>query len=62
MTRQGDVTVAVTAGGDPRRSQRLRAAIALGLAEGSLPVRPRVPDLAGSAPGGGDPAASGASR
>jgi uroporphyrin-III C-methyltransferase/precorrin-2 dehydrogenase/sirohydrochlorin ferrochelatase len=40
VTRHGDVTVAVTAGGDPRRSQRLRSAIALALAEGTLPVRP----------------------
>ena len=39
VTRHGEVTVAVTAGGDPARSQRLRAAIALALAEGSLPVR-----------------------
>jgi uroporphyrin-III C-methyltransferase/precorrin-2 dehydrogenase/sirohydrochlorin ferrochelatase len=37
--RHGDVTVAVTAGGDPRRAARLRAAIALALAEGALPVR-----------------------
>ncbi len=41
LTRHGDVTVAVTAGGDPGRSQRLRAAIASALAEGTLPVRPR---------------------
>jgi uroporphyrin-III C-methyltransferase/precorrin-2 dehydrogenase/sirohydrochlorin ferrochelatase len=41
VTRHGDITVAVTAGGDPVRSQRLRAAIALALAEGSLPVRPQ---------------------
>ena len=41
VTRQGEITVAVTAGGDPRRSQRLRAAIALALAEGTLPVRPQ---------------------
>jgi uroporphyrin-III C-methyltransferase/precorrin-2 dehydrogenase/sirohydrochlorin ferrochelatase len=41
VTRHGDVTVAVTAGGDPRRAQRLRAAISLALAEGSLPVRPQ---------------------
>ncbi len=41
VTRHGDVTVAVTSGGDPRRSQRLRSAIALALAEGSLPVRSR---------------------
>jgi uroporphyrin-III C-methyltransferase / precorrin-2 dehydrogenase / sirohydrochlorin ferrochelatase len=40
-TRHGEVTVAVTAGGDPGRSQRLRAAIAQSLAEGALPVRPR---------------------
>jgi uroporphyrin-III C-methyltransferase/precorrin-2 dehydrogenase/sirohydrochlorin ferrochelatase len=38
--RHGDVTVAVTAGGDPVRAQRLRGAIALALAEGTLPVRP----------------------
>jgi uroporphyrin-III C-methyltransferase / precorrin-2 dehydrogenase / sirohydrochlorin ferrochelatase len=41
VTRHGDVTVAVTAGGDPRRSQRLRSAIALALGDGSLPVRPQ---------------------
>lgn len=41
VTRHGEITVAVTAGGDPGRSERLRAAVALALAEGSLPVRPR---------------------
>ena len=41
VARHGDVTVAVTSGGDPRRSQRLRSAIALALADGSLPVRPQ---------------------
>jgi uroporphyrin-III C-methyltransferase/precorrin-2 dehydrogenase/sirohydrochlorin ferrochelatase len=41
VTRHGEVTVAVTAGGDPGRSQRLRAAIAQALADGTLPVRPR---------------------
>ena len=41
VTRHGEVSVAVTAGGDPRRSQRLRAAIAAALADGSLPVRPQ---------------------
>ncbi|HKR68050.1 MAG TPA: uroporphyrinogen-III C-methyltransferase [Streptosporangiaceae bacterium] len=41
VTRHGDVTVTVTSGGDPRRSQRLRSAIALALADGSLPVRPQ---------------------
>jgi len=40
VTRHGDITVAVTAGGDPRRSQRLRSAIAAALASGMLPVRP----------------------
>ncbi len=41
VTRHGDVTVAVTAGGDPRRSQQLRAAISLALADATLPLRPR---------------------
>ena len=41
VTRHGDISVAVTAGGDPRRAQRLRAAIALTLADGTLPVRPQ---------------------
>jgi uroporphyrin-III C-methyltransferase / precorrin-2 dehydrogenase / sirohydrochlorin ferrochelatase len=40
VTRHGGVTVAVSSAGDPARSQRLRAAIAVALAEGSLPVRP----------------------
>ncbi len=39
VTRHGDLTVAVTAGGDPRRSQRLRSAISHALAQGTLPVR-----------------------
>jgi uroporphyrin-III C-methyltransferase/precorrin-2 dehydrogenase/sirohydrochlorin ferrochelatase len=39
VTRHGDVTVAVTAGGDPRRSQRIRSAISDRLARGELPVR-----------------------
>jgi uroporphyrin-III C-methyltransferase / precorrin-2 dehydrogenase / sirohydrochlorin ferrochelatase len=39
VARQGDVAVAITAGGNPRRAQRLRAAIEVALAEGSLPVR-----------------------
>jgi uroporphyrin-III C-methyltransferase / precorrin-2 dehydrogenase / sirohydrochlorin ferrochelatase len=41
VTRHGEVTVAVTASGDPRRSQALRAAIATALAAGSLPLRRR---------------------
>ncbi len=47
VTRHGDVTVAVTAGGDPRRAQRLRAAIAAALAAGTLPVRRQRPPRAG---------------
>jgi uroporphyrin-III C-methyltransferase/precorrin-2 dehydrogenase/sirohydrochlorin ferrochelatase len=47
VTRHGDITVAVTAGGDPRRAQRLRAAIALALAEGTLPARPQRRTAAG---------------
>jgi uroporphyrin-III C-methyltransferase / precorrin-2 dehydrogenase / sirohydrochlorin ferrochelatase len=47
VTRHGDITVAVTAGGDPRRAQRLRAAIALALAEGTLPARPQRAAAAG---------------
>jgi len=39
VTRYGDITVAVTAGRDPRRSQRLRSAISQALAQGTLPVR-----------------------
>jgi uroporphyrin-III C-methyltransferase/precorrin-2 dehydrogenase/sirohydrochlorin ferrochelatase len=56
VTRHGDVTVAVTAGGDPRRAQRLRAAIALSLVDGRLPVRPqRRPALGSVALVGGGP-------
>jgi uroporphyrin-III C-methyltransferase / precorrin-2 dehydrogenase / sirohydrochlorin ferrochelatase len=39
VARHGDITVAVTAGGDPRRSQRLRSAIGQALSDGSLPQR-----------------------
>ena len=39
VTRHGEITVAVTAGGDPTRSQALRAAISLALADGGLPSR-----------------------
>jgi uroporphyrin-III C-methyltransferase/precorrin-2 dehydrogenase/sirohydrochlorin ferrochelatase len=39
VARHGDVTVAVSAGADPRRAQRLRSALAVALAEGSLPLR-----------------------
>jgi uroporphyrin-III C-methyltransferase / precorrin-2 dehydrogenase / sirohydrochlorin ferrochelatase len=43
VARDGEITVAVTAGGDPERAKRLRAAIAFALAEGALPARPRRP-------------------
>ncbi|SKC49912.1 uroporphyrinogen-III C-methyltransferase [Krasilnikoviella flava] len=50
----GDLTVAVTAGRDPRRAVRVRDAVVAGLDDGSLPLRPVRP--AGSpddAPGDG---------
>ncbi|HEX3491492.1 MAG TPA: uroporphyrinogen-III C-methyltransferase [Streptosporangiaceae bacterium] len=52
VTRHGDVTVAVTADGDPRRSQALRAAIATALAQGRLPLRHHRAEAA-TAPAGG---------
>jgi uroporphyrin-III C-methyltransferase / precorrin-2 dehydrogenase / sirohydrochlorin ferrochelatase len=51
--RHGDVTVAVTAGGDPARATRLRAAVELALAEGTLPVRPRRRRAGAAAAGSG---------
>jgi uroporphyrin-III C-methyltransferase/precorrin-2 dehydrogenase/sirohydrochlorin ferrochelatase len=39
VARSGSVTVAVTAGGDPRRARSLREAIAVALDTGALPVR-----------------------
>ncbi|TFD30012.1 uroporphyrinogen-III C-methyltransferase [Cryobacterium cryoconiti] len=39
VSRRGDVTVAVSAGGDPRRAMALRDAVADGLDAGSLPLR-----------------------
>ena len=39
VARSGSVTVAVTAGGDPRRARSLREAIALALDTGGLPLR-----------------------
>ena len=39
VARAGDVTVAVTAGGDPRRATTLRDAVALALDYGDLPLR-----------------------
>ncbi len=62
VARHGEVTVAITAGGDPRRAQRLRAAVELALAEGALPVRrqrparrPRTGHVALVGGGPGDP-------
>ncbi len=49
VARHGEVTVAVTAGGDPRRARQLRTAIEVALADGTLPVRRRRP---GQAPAG----------
>ena len=51
VARDGEITVAVTAGGDPKRAKRLRAAIAFALAEGALPVRPRRPPAGNRAAG-----------
>jgi uroporphyrin-III C-methyltransferase / precorrin-2 dehydrogenase / sirohydrochlorin ferrochelatase len=39
VARHDDVAVAITAGGDPRRARRLRAALQVALAEGTLPLR-----------------------
>lgn len=39
VARRGDVTVSVSAGGDPRRAMALRDAIATRLAAGSFPLR-----------------------
>jgi uroporphyrin-III C-methyltransferase/precorrin-2 dehydrogenase/sirohydrochlorin ferrochelatase len=55
VTRHGGVTVAVTASGDPRRSQALRAAIGTALAAGSLPLRRRRPGAGSVALIGGGP-------
>jgi uroporphyrin-III C-methyltransferase / precorrin-2 dehydrogenase / sirohydrochlorin ferrochelatase len=47
VARHGEVAVAVTAGGDPRRARQLRSAIELALADGTLPVRPYRPGRLG---------------
>ena len=60
VARSGSVTVAVTAGGDPRRAVRLRDAVAVALDTGSLPVRHSRPAAAGRvALVGGGPGHSG---
>jgi uroporphyrin-III C-methyltransferase/precorrin-2 dehydrogenase/sirohydrochlorin ferrochelatase len=48
VARHDDVAVAVTAGGDPRRAQGLRAAVEAALAEGTLPLRRHRTGRAGS--------------
>jgi uroporphyrin-III C-methyltransferase/precorrin-2 dehydrogenase/sirohydrochlorin ferrochelatase len=60
VTRHGEITVAVTASGDPRRSQALRAAISTALATGRLPLRRRRANGTGQvALIGGGPGAAG---
>jgi uroporphyrin-III C-methyltransferase/precorrin-2 dehydrogenase/sirohydrochlorin ferrochelatase len=66
VARHGDVTVAVTAGADPRRAAKLRAALALALAEGRLPLRhhrtapaPVPPAASGEAAGASELAGAG---
>lgn len=56
VARAGDVTVAVSAGGDPRRAVTLRSALQLQLDTGALPLRRRRPGpghvtLVGGGPG-----------
>ena len=56
VARSGEVSVAVTAGGDPRRARRLRDAVQVALELGDLPVRPSRPGpgrvaLVGGGPG-----------
>lgn len=56
VARVDDVTIAVSAGGDPRRAGRLRSAVATVLQSGDLPLRrqrsgPGRVDLVGAGPG-----------
>ncbi len=55
VAAHGDVMVAITAGGDPRLAQRLRAAISLALGTGQLPVRRSRPGPGSVALVGGGP-------
>ena len=59
VLRKNGLTVAITGGDDPRRSQRLRAAICVALDVGDLPARPVRPAVTGSVAlvggGPGDP-------
>ncbi|WP_345714080.1 uroporphyrinogen-III C-methyltransferase, partial [Kineococcus glutinatus] len=59
VVRRDDVTVSVTAGGDPGRARRLRGALAVALDDGSLPLRRTRPGrgrvtLVGGGPGDQD--------
>jgi len=55
VARVGEVMVAVTAGGDPRRATTLRDAVAVALDTGSLPVRRHRPHTGSVALVGGGP-------
>jgi uroporphyrin-III C-methyltransferase/precorrin-2 dehydrogenase/sirohydrochlorin ferrochelatase len=57
VARAGDVTVAVSAGGDPRRAAAVRDAVALLLDTGALPVRRHRPGPGSVALVGGGPGA-----
>ncbi|WP_459643126.1 uroporphyrinogen-III C-methyltransferase [Kineococcus sp. NUM-3379] len=59
VARRGEVTVSVTAGGDPRRARRLKVALARLLDSGALPLRrsrrgPGSITLVGGGPGDAD--------
>ncbi|NMM29806.1 MAG: uroporphyrinogen-III C-methyltransferase [Cellulomonas sp.] len=55
VARSGDVTVAVNAGGDPRRAAAIRSAVAMLLDTGDLPIRRRRPGAGSVALVGGGP-------
>jgi uroporphyrin-III C-methyltransferase / precorrin-2 dehydrogenase / sirohydrochlorin ferrochelatase len=55
VARAGDVSVAVTAGGDPRRARRLRGALQATLDTGGLPLRRHRPGPGSVALVGGGP-------
>jgi uroporphyrin-III C-methyltransferase / precorrin-2 dehydrogenase / sirohydrochlorin ferrochelatase len=55
VARSGDVTVAVNAGGDPRRAAAIRTAVATLLDTGELPIRRRRPGPGSVALVGGGP-------
>jgi len=55
VARSGDVTIAVNAGGDPRRAAAIRSAVATLLDTGELPIRRRRPGPGSVALVGGGP-------